>query len=242
MKLKLSHTIQLNQLHKLLVLVLMLLAINFGFSQSGKDGALTISTTNTVLNRYTRVTADVPVGSSSVTVSSISELNRDGIGYLPAGYTTNATGFSSNALQYGDLILLFQAQGAIIDTSNSINYGDLTNLNNAGKYELAYVGSVSGNTITLNCKTRFAYFAANYVQCIRIPQYTTLTVNSGASVVPIRWGDPAFGGADPSAVVRRRGGFLGITADYVVSNGSINANAAGFRGGTMLRPIFRTVT
>ena len=204
----------------------------WGFSQSGKDGALTISTSNTVLNRYTRVTADIPVGSNSLTVVDINELNRDGITYLPAGYTTNASSFVSNALQAGDLILLFQAQGAVINTSNSLSYGEVTNLNNSGRYELAYVGSVSGNTITLDCKTRFAYFAANYVQCIRIPQYTTLTVNSGASVVPIRWGDPAFGGADPSATTRRRGGFLGIHADDIVNQGSINANFAGFRGGT----------
>jgi uncharacterized repeat protein (TIGR01451 family) len=202
------------------------------FGQSGKDGALTVSTSNTVLNRYTRVTSDIPIGSNSLTVVNINELNRDGITYLPAGYTTNASSFVSNALQAGDLILLFQAQGAVINTTNSLNYGEVTNLNNAGRYEMAYVGSVSGNTITLECNTRFAYFAANYVQCIRIPQYTTLTVNSGASVVPIRWGDPAFGGADPSAETRRRGGFLGIHADYIVNDGSINANFAGFRGGT----------
>ena len=56
-----------------------------GLSQPGKDGALTISTTNTVLNRYTRVTADIPIGSNSLTVVNINELNRDGISYLPSG-------------------------------------------------------------------------------------------------------------------------------------------------------------
>lgn len=201
-------------------------------AQPGKDGALTVNTTNLVVNRYTRVTADIPIGSNSVTVTDINELNRDGIAYLPSGYNISSSSFSSNALQPGDLILLFQAQGAIINTSNSIDYGSVIDLNNCGRYEMAYVGSVSGNTITLDCKTRFAYFAANYVQCIRIPQYTTLTVNSGASIVPIRWGDPAFGGADPSATTRRRGGFLGLLADNIVNNGSINANFAGFRGGT----------
>jgi hypothetical protein len=230
----LSHQLQSKHIAKLFVLAIMLLANLSVFSQAGKDGALSISTTNTVLNRYTRVTADIPIGSNSLTVVNINELNRDGISYLPSGYTTNASGFASDALAEGDLILLFQAQGAIINTTNSLNYGEVTNLNNSGRYEMAYVGSVSGNTITLDCKTRFAYFAANYVQVIRIPQYTTLTVNSGASVVPIKWGDPAFGGADPSAVTRRRGGFLGILADDIVNEGSINANEAGFRGGTIL--------
>jgi hypothetical protein len=228
----LSHQLQSKHIAKLFVLAIMLLTNLSVFSQPGKDGALTISTTNTVLNRYTRVTADIPIGSNSVTVVNINELNRDGITYLPSGYNTNSSSFASNAIVPGDLILLFQAQGAIINTTNSIDYGAVTSLNNCGRYEMAYVGSVSGNTITLDCKTRFAYFSANYVQCVRIPQYTTLTVNSGASVVPIRWGDPAFGGADPSAVTRRRGGFLGVLADDIVNEGSINANYAGFRGGT----------
>jgi hypothetical protein len=123
-------------------LSILLSSINL-LAQPGKDGALTISTTNTVLNRYTRVTADIPIGSNSLTVVNINELNRDGISYLPSGYTTNSSSFASNALEPGDLILLFQAQGAIINTSNSLNYGEVTNLNNAGRYEMAYVGSVS---------------------------------------------------------------------------------------------------
>jgi hypothetical protein len=211
-----------------------LLISTVGSAQPGKDGALTISTTNTVLNRYTRVTADVPTGSNSVTVYDINELSRDGIGYLPTGYNANASGFASNSLSTGDLILLFQAQGAQINNTNSISYGEINNLNNAGKYELAYVQSVSGNTIYFDCKTRFSYFSSNYVQVIRVPQYTTLTVNSGASVVPVPWGSPFFGGADPSATTRRRGGFVSIIANSIVNNGSINANAAGFRGGTIL--------
>jgi uncharacterized repeat protein (TIGR01451 family) len=215
-------------------LVIFLFSAKLTFAQPAKDGALTISTTNTVLNRYTRVVADIPVGTNTVEVVDINHLNRDGFGYLPSGYNSNSSGFASNAIEPGDLIMLFQAQGAIIDTVNGIDYGRVLNLNNSGRYELAYVGSVSGNTITLDCRTRFAYFSANYVQCIRIPQYSTLTINSGASVVPIKWGDPAFGGVDPSATERRRGGFLAIVADDIVNNGTIQANAAGFRGGTIL--------
>lgn len=67
-------------------------------AQPGKDGAITITTANTVVNRYTRVTADVLAGSNTVTVNSITELNRDAIGYLPGGYVTNATVYASNAI------------------------------------------------------------------------------------------------------------------------------------------------
>lgn len=74
-------------------------------------------------------------------------MNRDGIGYLPAGYVTNATGFASNPLVNGDLIILHQAQGAVINVTNTLNYGAVSNFNGAGTYELAYVESVAGNVI-----------------------------------------------------------------------------------------------
>ena len=211
----------------------LLFAVNHSYAQTGKDGSLTVTAANTVLNRYTRVTANVTAGSNTVTVFNINELNRDGIGYLPGGYTTSATGFASNALAPGDLIMLYQAQGAIIDATNTINYGSVANVNGAGNYEFAYVESVSGNTITLTCDTKLSYFAARYVQVIRIPQYVNLTVNAAASVVPIPWGNPAFGGVDASAIERRRGGIISILANQVVNNGTIHANESGFRGGTI---------
>ncbi|MFH6995383.1 Ig-like domain-containing protein, partial [Flavobacterium sp. FlaQc-48] len=213
-----------------LVFFILLLSANTTFAQA--DAALTVTAANTVLNRYTRVTADVLAGSNTVTVTNIAELDRDAITYLPSGYVTNAAGFASNTLVADDLIMLYQAQGAIIDATDTMNYGTVNNYNGAGSYELARVKSVSGNVITLSCNTRLSYYAARYVQVIRIPQYTTLTVNSGASVVAIPWGAPAFGGADESALQRRRGGFVGIIANNIVNNGSLNANAAGFRGGT----------
>jgi hypothetical protein len=78
------------------------------YAQPGKDGSITITTANTVLNRYTRVSTNVLAGSNTVTVTNINELNRDAIGYLPAGFVTNATGFANNALAAGDLIMLYQ--------------------------------------------------------------------------------------------------------------------------------------
>jgi uncharacterized repeat protein (TIGR01451 family) len=234
MKLTFPLTTRSTRIKNLLAVVLFFTFFsNAAFAQPGKDGAVTITTANTVVNRYTRVTADVAAGSRLVTVTDINELNRDGIGYLPAGYVTNASVFSSDAISLGDLIVLYQAQGAIIDSTNTSSYGQVTNYNGAGSYELAYVESVAGNNITLSCNTKFSYFAARYVQVIRIPQYTTFTVNASASVVAIPWGSPTFGGADPSALARRRGGFVGALAANIVNNGSINANSAGFRGGTI---------
>ena len=215
----------------LLFLLLFFSALS-AFAQAGKDGALTVTTANTVLNRYTRVTTDVLAGSNTITVADINDLNRDGITYLPGGFVTNSSVYANNALSTGDLVVMYQAQGAIINATNTINYGTVTNFNGAGTFEFATVESVSGNTITLGCRTKNSYFADRYVQVLRVPQYTTLTVNAGASVAAIPWGSPAFGGADPSALTRRRGGFMVVHSTNIVNNGTIHANEAGFRGGT----------
>lgn len=218
--------------HKVIALILLLLEVADSYGQAGKDGAVTITTANTVVNRYARVINDVAAGSNFITVDDINNLNRDGISYLPAGFVTNASVYANNALSPGDLIIIYQAQGAIINSSNTINYGEVINYNGAGTYEFAQVASVSGNNIYLACRTKYSYFAARYVQVIRVPQYTTLTINPGASIAAVPWGSPAFGGTDPSAITRRRGGFVAVHASSIVNDGAIHANAAGFRGGT----------
>ncbi|MFN6378661.1 MAG: tandem-95 repeat protein [Flavobacteriales bacterium] len=205
----------------------------FSLAQPGKDGALVVSTTNTVLNRYARIVSDVPQGTNTVVVDNINNLNRDGIGYYPAGFVSNSSVFSSNTLAVGDLVMIYQAQGAIINNANTISYGAVTDYNGSGRYEIFYVQAVSGNTITLDCNSAYSFFAAQYVQLIRVPQYTTLTVNNGASVAAVPWGHPNFGGPDPSAATRRRGGVLTVAANDIVNNGTVSATGAGFRGGTI---------
>lgn len=214
-------------------LIFCCLASLFVSAQAGKDGALTVTVTNTVLNRYTKPTTDIAVGATTITVTAINELARDGNTYYPTGYTGPANTYANNLLTQGDMLMIYQAQGATISTANNIGYGSVTALNSAGSYELVRVASVAGNVITLSCATKFAYQIAGHVQIIRVPQYTTLTVNSGASVTTIPWGAPTFGGSDPSDATRRRGGFTAVIANSVANNGNINANVGGFRGGTI---------
>ena len=228
----LKYLTMIKKLPKNLLLLILLLS-GVAYAQPGKDGDVTITDVNTVLNRYTRAAVDITAGSTAITVTNINDLNRNSPSYLPGGFVTNNSGFVSNALSPGDLIIIYQAQGATIDNSNAMQYGSVTNYNGAGTYELVYVESVSGNTITLSCETKMSYNVARYVQIIRVPQYNTITVNAAASIVAIPWGAPSFGGVDASAIERRRGGFNAFFANNVINNGSINANNAGFRGGTI---------
>lgn len=168
--------------------------------QIGKDGARTVTGANTVLNTVTTLAAGASSGAGTITVSSA------------AGITA------------GDVLMLYQAQGATIATTNTSGYGAVTALNNAGRYEFVSVAAVAGNVITLGtvCSgtpLRFSYNSG--AQVVRVPQYSSLTVNAGASVVPSAWNGST-------------GGVVAVIVDGTATiNGTINANALGFRGGAL---------
>ena len=168
--------------------------------QIGKDGARTVTAANTVLNTVTTLSAGATSGAGTITVASA------------AGITA------------GDVLMLYQAQGATIATTNTSGYGAVTALNNAGRYEFVSVAAVAGNTITLGtvCSAaplRFSYSSG--AQVVRVPQYSSLTVNAGASVVPSAWNGST-------------GGVVAVIVDGTATiNGTISANALGFRGGAI---------
>ena len=188
-----------------------LLALGFYLScyaaaQEGKNGALTVTAANTVLNQYAVLGANVSAGATSFSVTNIADLSS-----------------SFGALAAGDLVMLYQAQGATIDTTDTASYGAVTNLNSAGRYEVVTVGSVSGNTITVDASCvslKYSYATSGNAQVIRIPQFTTLTVNSGASVVPTAWNG-------------QKGGVVAVHAQTAVINGTVGASGLGFRGGAL---------
>ncbi len=166
----------------------------------GKDGALTVGVANTVVNSYTTLTVGAAAGATTLSVASA------------AGITA------------GDVLLVYQAQGATIGTGNANTYGAVTTLGSAGRYEYVSVASVSGGTITLgtacaSAPLRFSYGSG--AQVVRVPQYSSLTVNGGASIVAQAWNGST-------------GGVVAAIVDGTATvNGSINANAAGFRGGAI---------
>ncbi|MEZ4221550.1 MAG: MYXO-CTERM sorting domain-containing protein [Polyangiaceae bacterium] len=169
----------------------------------GQDGAVTVAAANAVLNEYGVLQGNVAAGATSLTVTNIANLNSTTFGALAAG----------------DLVMIIQMRGASINTTDSVNYGSVTALNNAGNYEVVGVAGVSGNTITLGCPTKHAYTASGNVQIVRVPQVTSLTINAGASITAPAW-DGSRGGV---VAVHSQGG--------ITLNGNINANAIGFRGG-----------
>lgn len=189
----------------------LLFALSFGTAPisvlaetPGKDGPISVASANTILNEYGQVAGGLVAGQTAIPVISL------------------ATNLPS--LEAGDLIMIYQAQGATISGINSAAYGSITNLNSAGRYEFHTVSSISGNTITLEgyggaCGGLTYGYDFNRAQIIRVPQATTLTVNSGSSIRPNIWNG-------------QTGGVVALhVRDTLTVNGTIDANARGFRGG-----------
>jgi gliding motility-associated-like protein len=188
-------------MNRFTLLSLFLLLNLFSFAQPGKDGALTVSAANTVVNCYTAVTANVTAGSTTVT-------------------TTGTCAFTC-----GDLVMIYQAQGATINTTNTAAYGTVTAYNNSGLYEFNYVTQAVGAVLTVQNPWVNNYTATGRVQIVKVPQYTNLTVNVGGSIVPLAWNDVG---------ANRTGGVVAIHATGTITvNGTIHANGFGFRPGPL---------
>lgn len=179
---------------------------------SGKDGELVVTAANTIVNKYAILAANAAVGSAQISVTN------------PGG----PNGLDPNTLEAGDLIMIIQMSGASIDTSNTVNFGNVTDLKNAGRHEFITVNQVQGNTITLNPPCgglKFSYVVSGSesgkVQVIRVPQYTKLTINSGASLTAPKWNGSVGG-----IVV------VDVQNDAII-NGNINVTGLGFRGGEL---------
>ena len=178
-----------------------------GQALAGQDGDFTVTAANTVLNSYGQLGVSVAPGANTITVTNIADLNNP-VNGMP--------------LKKGDLVMLYQPQGAAIDTTDDPKlYGNVTALNGAGYYEVVVVDSVAGNIITTGTcgGIKNDYRAPAGGQAIRIPQFANLTVQAGASVVARAW-DGKVGGV----VALHVQGKLTIA-------GNIDATAQGFRGG-----------
>ncbi|MEK6928842.1 MAG: hypothetical protein AABW65_02725, partial [Nanoarchaeota archaeon] len=153
-------------------------------------------------------------GDGALTVTGASTIINN-YTYLTANASigdTNITVNSASGFSLDDEIL-------IIQTQNSSN-------GTAGTYEFATIVNISGSVLELAFGLDNVYFTGVYnsttatnTQVITVPQYTNLTVNSGASIVPRIWEGTT-------------GGIIVFKANENVNVvGNISANGAGFRGG-----------
>ena len=226
-----------------LLSILLLLTCNFGFSQKAKDGNYTVTAANTVLNAYTDVTAisgtTLTVGSNGLTNSFLTTALGAGDLILiiqmqgaemdiktQTAEPTASGGWNAGFTLPTSLWLDIVGGGNYSNVlAKRHEWGSVTNYNNSGKYEYAEVLSVGGSTsITVRCALKNAYTTSGHVQIVRVPRLQNLTLNPGATIVPITW---------TGAI----GGIVALEVNGTLSfgtNSKISASSFGFRAGAVI--------
>lgn len=146
------------------------------------------------------------------------------IGGVVNAYTpVSAIDYCTNELQVGSAsgflagqkVLLIQMAAADINTTNTGFFGDVTDYNSCGNYEVNEIQSIVANTLLLKYKIERYYSTTGKLQVISIPEYTTAIVDS--VLRPLAWNGNI-------------GGVLVVKADTILLNANVSAKGLGFRG------------
>ncbi len=189
----------------------------------GRDGLLQVTQPDTIINTaFSALSADATQGQSTVTVVAVGQF------------------------QVGDLVLIWQSTGLTppptsMDGQNRENLecwkpaGAASCYTQAGQWELARIVSTqttseaaTAGTVTFDGPLLHSYTATD-TQVIKVPQYTSVTIDPGASISLVN----ATSGQDFSWNGTGGGAIAFLSQGPVSNNGAINASANGSRGGAV---------
>ncbi len=118
----------------------------------------------------------------------------------------------------GDEVFLMQMQGAQIDTTDLLSYGDITSLHSSGLFEVNTISRVDGYRIHFTNKLTYRFDVLSGVQLIRVAKVIG-NANIQSRVTALPW-DGSVGGV----VALNVSGTLSLSSD-------IDVSGMGFRGG-----------
>ncbi len=125
---------------------------------------------------------------------------------------TDVSAYSAN-----DRVMLWQAKGATITTTNTSAFGSITDTALAGRYELNTVCSIAGDTLQLQYDLTNSYDVNAVLQAIRVPVYDNAEVVGTVTATP--WDG-------------QTGGVIALEVTGTLTLGAnIDAQGSGFRGG-----------
>ena len=127
-------------------------------------------------------------------------------------------------LSTGDRIMIIQMKGATInETTNSSSFGNISSINNAGKYEFSSICGFLNNTIVLSNHLLNTY-DVSMVQVVRVPVYNQNIEITGTLM------------ASPWDSTSGLGGVLALEVNgNLTLSADITTNGAGFKGGMLIR-------
>ena len=194
----------------------------------GHSGPRSVTAPETIVNTYGGVAEDIAAGATTITTTT----QLVGGGAFTAKdlvLVWRASGVADSEAPSGNQTKRLDLASALATTSTTLSAGAV------GRYELARIKSVSGPVLTLEQPMQSA-FAKTRTQIVRVPEFTTVNVAAGASLVAAPWqqlttGAPDYANPDPNA--QWVGGIVVFLANGAITNdGAIHANGRGFHGAT----------
>jgi gliding motility-associated-like protein len=173
----------------------------------------------------------LPILLLSVLIVQQSSLSAQSISGVVNSYAAVTTVTSNSAtlnaigpFQVGDKVLIIQMKGAAITTTNTLAFGTITNLGNAGNFEFITIASINGNTVNFSSNLCKSYTSAGKVQLVRVPVYSNVTLIGTVTAQP--WNGTT-------------GGIVAIEAtNSITFNANINVSGQGFIGGAVYNGFF----
>jgi len=157
------------------------------------------------------------VYAQTTSISGIVNTYHRAIEIIPAKACVRVN--STTGLVNNDKVMLIQMKGASINTSNSASFGDTTNLNEAGNYEINTVCNIVGDSVFLVYMIKNQYNVAGKVQLVKIPQYYSANIID--TLKPAPWNNTTG-----------TGGVVAIIAEQdIILNAPVYADSGGFKGG-----------
>ncbi|MGF1571720.1 MAG: hypothetical protein ACFCU1_01465 [Sumerlaeia bacterium] len=168
---------------------------------------ITVSTPDQVLNGYTSLANNASAGSLSFNVNDVSTLGT---------------------VQRGTRLLIYQNKGASASGTNGVAYGEVSNFQNSGRYEIVEVYSVidrpAPQSDIINLESVCgglvnSYTSSQNAQVISLPAADQINITSTGSVTALPYNGSV-------------GGIIALLAETSITiDGQIVATGLGFRGG-----------
>jgi hypothetical protein len=203
---------------------------------AGDTGILRVihSFTSADRHEFTVITASGTKCRYIASTSSVSQIDWVGDGsdgpldVLSANQIVNDYAFlTGNENAGATTITVSDTSGFVVDDEILLIQIQNSSGGEAGTYEFKHISSIIGNDITLTSPLDNSYYSGSFdtvdataFQIVRVPQYTSVTIDSGSSITA-----PAWDGYT--------GGIVVFRAETVTINngGSIDVSEKGYRGG-----------
>ncbi|HMO32525.1 MAG TPA: T9SS type A sorting domain-containing protein [Lacibacter sp.] len=124
-------------------------------------------------------------------------------------------------LSVGDRVIILQMKGAVIESSLSSSFGNVSSIGSAGLYEWGRICAFLNDTVVLEKALVHLYETGQAVQLVRVPVFSDVTVTGTLR-------------AEEWNPVTETGGVLALEASGVITlHAGMSADSAGFKGGAL---------